>query len=61
MGRGYRQQTVIDIPEIVSSQEPLVAQLAHFVQLVRGEADSESERSGLLPAHEIVQTVMEQS
>ena len=61
MGRGYRQQTVIDIPEIVSSQEPLVAQLAHFVRLVRGEADSESERSGLLPAHEIVQTVMEQS
>lgn len=60
MGRGYRQQTVIDIPEIVSSQEPLVAQLSHFVDLIKGDGEAESERLGLLPAHEIVQKVMEQ-
>jgi predicted dehydrogenase len=61
MSRGYRQQTVIDIPEIVSSQEPLVAQLSHFVDLINGDADAELERSGLIPAHEIVQKIMEQS
>lgn len=61
MGRGYRQQTVIDIPEIVSSQEPLVAQLAHFVDLINGESDADQERAGLLPAHEIVETIMAQS
>jgi predicted dehydrogenase len=61
MGRGYRQQTVIDIPEIVSSQEPLVAQLSHFVNLINGAADAELERAGLIPAHEIVEKFMEQS
>jgi predicted dehydrogenase len=61
MSRGYRQQTVIDIPEIVSSQEPLVAQLSHFVDLISGVADADQEREGLLPAHEIVESIMEQS
>jgi len=61
MGRGYRQQTVIDIPEIVSSQEPLVAQLAHFVNLVKGIAEADNERLGLLPAHEMVEAIMGQS
>lgn len=59
--RGYRQQTVIDIPEIVSSQEPLVAQLDHFVNLIEGVADADQERESLLPAHEIVETIMELS
>jgi hypothetical protein len=61
MSRGYRKQSLIDIPEIVSSQEPLVAQLSHFVDLINGDADAELERSGLIPAHEIVQKIMEQS
>jgi predicted dehydrogenase len=52
--RGYRQQTVIDIPEIITSQEPLAAQLNHFVDIVQGKADANKERESLLPAHEII-------
>lgn len=56
-GRGYRQQTVIEIPEILTAQEPLVAQLAHFVALVQGDVDAEAERRSLIPAHRIVETL----
>jgi predicted dehydrogenase len=54
VSRGYRQQTVIDIPEIITSQEPLAAQLNHFVDIVQGIADADKERESLLPAHEII-------
>ena len=53
-GRGYRQQTVIEIPELITGQEPLAAQLDHFVALIRGEVDADTERGSLLPAHRIV-------
>lgn len=56
-GRGYRQQTVIEIPELLTSQEPLAAQLDHFVDLAEGRADADRERSSLLPAHRIVETL----
>ena len=60
-GRGYRQQTVIEIPELVTATEPLVAQLQRFVGLVRGEADAVEERAAILPAHLIVDQVLAQS
>lgn len=60
-GRGYRQQTVIEIPELVTATEPLVAQLERFVALVRGEADAAEERASVLPAHLIVDQVLAQS
>ena len=53
-GRGYRQQTVIEIPELTSSQEPLAAQLEHFVLLIEGTADAQAERDAILPSHRIV-------
>ncbi|WP_235833212.1 Gfo/Idh/MocA family oxidoreductase [Glaciibacter flavus] len=56
-GRGYRQQTVIEIPELLTSLEPLAAQLEHFVGLIDGRVDAEHERSSLLPAHRIVETL----
>jgi predicted dehydrogenase len=60
-GRGYRQQTVIEIPELVTATEPLVAQLERFTALVRGKADAAEERASILPAHLIVDQVLSQS
>lgn len=60
-GRGYRQQTVIDIPELVTNKEPLVAQLEHFVELLNGQGDAELEYRSLIPAHTIVDTLKNQS
>jgi predicted dehydrogenase len=56
-GRGYRQQTVIEIPELMSAQEPLAAQLEHFVKLIDGSVDADAERRSLIPAHSIVETL----
>lgn len=56
-GRGYRQQTVIEIPELVSAQEPLAAQLEHFVKLIDGAVDADAERRSLIPAHSIVEAL----
>ena len=38
--------------------EPLVAQLAHFVDLIEGRVDADTERESILPAHEVVDTVL---
>lgn len=56
-GRGYRQQTIIEIPELMSAQEPLAAQLDHFVRLIEGMVDADAERQSLIPAHSIVATL----
>ncbi|MRG60565.1 gfo/Idh/MocA family oxidoreductase [Agromyces sp. CFH 90414] len=56
-GRGYRQQTVIEIPELVTAREPLAAQLEHFVGLIEGRVDADAERASLLPAHRIVESL----
>lgn len=55
--RGYRQQTVIEIPEIISSQEPLSAQLDRFLDLIEGKVDPVEERQTLLPAHRIISQI----
>lgn len=60
-GRGYRQQTIIEIPELVTSQEPLAAQLDRFLALVSGAADADAERAGILPSHQVVAQVKEAS
>ncbi|MFD4423051.1 Gfo/Idh/MocA family protein [Agromyces sp. NPDC058484] len=53
-GRGYRQQTVIEIPELVTSQEPLTTQFSHFLDLVEGTSDAAAERATILPPHEVI-------
>jgi predicted dehydrogenase len=55
--RGYRQQTVIEIPEIISSEEPLAAQLDRFVDLIEGKVDPDDERNTILPAHRIISKI----
>jgi predicted dehydrogenase len=56
---GYRQQTVIDIPALTTASEPLVGQLAHFVELVRGSADAQSELGSLESPHQITARAIE--
>lgn len=54
-GRGYKQQTVIEIPELITSQEPLAAQLEHFVGLIEGSIDADNERRSIEPSHRVVE------
>ena len=53
-GLGYRQQTIIDIPVIRHKGEPLSLQLQHFVDILMGHVDADTERATLLPPHLVV-------
>ncbi|SCL48567.1 Predicted dehydrogenase [Micromonospora citrea] len=53
-GRGYRQQSIIEVPELLTNREPLAAQLDHFLDIVAGIADADVERQRILPAHRVV-------
>jgi predicted dehydrogenase len=57
-GLGYRQQTIIEIPELVSAREPLAAQLDRFLDLIDGIVEMKEERESILPAHRVVARVM---
>lgn len=54
-GLSYRQQTIIEIPALVSSREPLAAQFDRFLDLALGLADPAVERDAILPAHRVVE------
>lgn len=56
--RGYRQQAVIEIPELVTNREPLAAQFERFVDLIEGRADADAERSGILTSHAAIDQVL---
>ena len=56
-GRGYRQQTIIEIPELVTNQEPLAAQFDRFVDLLEGTVDADAERDSILPSHRVIAQV----
>jgi hypothetical protein len=60
-GLGYRQQTVIEIPELVTAREPLATQLDRFVDLLEGKVDAEVERDLILPSHHVVAQVLTQA
>ncbi|GLZ40631.1 Gfo/Idh/MocA family oxidoreductase [Actinokineospora sp. NBRC 105648] len=57
-GRGYRQQSIIEIPELLTAREPLATQLDRFLDLVAGRVDADEERRSILPAHRTVAAVM---
>jgi predicted dehydrogenase len=57
-GLGYRQQTIIEIPELVSNREPLAAQFDHFLDLLDGKVDMAVERDSTLAAHRVIEQVM---
>ena len=56
---GYRAETVIDIPFVRHTGEPLALQFAHFLDLVSGRADACAERNSILPAHEVAAAIEE--
>ncbi|HEX6499592.1 MAG TPA: Gfo/Idh/MocA family oxidoreductase [Micromonosporaceae bacterium] len=58
-GRGYRQQTIIEIPELVSGREPLAAQLDRFLDMLDGSVDVDEERRSIMPAHRVVARVLD--
>ena len=51
---GYRSQTIIDVPAMPSRREPLASQFDHFLGLVRGSLDPDTERRSLLAPHQAV-------
>lgn len=53
----YKQQTIIEIPQLVTSREPLAAQLDQFISLITGSGDIKAERESILPAHRVVELV----
>ena len=57
-GRGYRQQTVIEIPELVTSQEPLTTQFTRFLDTVDGIVDAAAERATIAPSHAVIDQVI---
>ncbi len=56
-GLTYKQQTIIEIPALVSSREPLAAQLDRFLDLVEGSVDAAEERASIMPAHRVVEQI----
>jgi predicted dehydrogenase len=60
-GLGYRQQTVIEIPELITGREPLATQLDRFLDLLEGKVDAAGERDSILPSHRVVAQVLKQA
>lgn len=56
---GYRQQTVIDIPALTTASEPLAGQLAHFLDLARGNGDIDEELASLEAPHRLTAQAVE--
>jgi predicted dehydrogenase len=54
-GRGYRQQTIVEIPVIHHEGEPLVLQFEHFLDLLDGRVDAETERQSFLLPHRVLE------
>jgi predicted dehydrogenase len=57
----YRQQTVIEIPQLLTIAEPLATQLDRFVDLINGDVDADAERDSILPSHQVVAEVLAQT
>lgn len=51
---GYRQETIMEIPQLNHQVEPLSAQLSHFGNLVSGDVDPVEEAAGILAPHRIL-------
>jgi predicted dehydrogenase len=58
-GLGYKQETVIEIPNLVTQKEPLVAQLDNFIDMInRNDSNQrERERNSLLKLHKALYSI----
>ena len=54
---GYSQQTIIEIPVIRHTGEPLQLQLEHFLRLLRGEVDPVDEIQSIIPPHQLLDEI----
>ena len=54
---GYRSETIIEIPFVKSSGEPLASQLDRFLDMVDGNVDLENERASMTVAHQVAHAV----
>ena len=57
VGADYRANTVVDIPFVRHTGEPLSLQLQHFLKLINGDADPEKERRSILAPHLVGQDI----
>lgn len=57
-GRGYKQEAIIEIPEIQFTEEPLLAQFQHFLKLIKFENSREEEIRSLLPSHALLNSAL---
>ena len=53
----YRAETIVDIPFVRHTSEPLARQFDHFLDLVTDRVDMEEEIAGIIPPHLIAQMV----
>lgn len=53
-GRGYRQQTIIEIPVIRHAGEPLALQWSRFLDVLRDETGVEEEAASILGPHRVM-------
>lgn len=51
---GYRQETIMEIPQLSHRVEPIVAQMQHFTALVAGDVDARAEAEGILAPHRVL-------
>lgn len=54
---GYSQQTIIEIPVIRHTGEPLQLQLDHFLLLLDGQVDQAEELKSVLPPHQLLDEI----
>ena len=56
----YRSETIIDIPFVRHSGEPLASEHRFFFDLIRGESDPNQEINSILPPHSVASEIEEQ-
>lgn len=53
----YRAETIMDIPFVRHTKEPLALQFDHFLDLIGGKVDQEHEIEGIIPPHRVAHLV----
>jgi predicted dehydrogenase len=57
-GLGYQQQSIVEIPNIVSSGDPLEAQLVDFLTSLQQESNWKSKTLGILSPHRVLDELL---
>jgi predicted dehydrogenase len=57
--RSYRAQTIMDVPFVRRSGEPLAMQWSHFLDILAGRSDASANLNSLRAPHEVADAVLE--